>query len=60
MKIIKQGSLPEEREYQISCRNCGTVFEFTRKEAELNIDQREGNYLKVDCPYCKSSCTATP
>lgn len=60
MKIIKQGSLPEERDYQIGCRNCGTVFEFARKEAELVIDQREGNYLKVHCPHCKNSCTTTP
>lgn len=52
MKIIEHGALPEEKTYQSKCGNCKTVFEFLRKEAKYNSDQREGPFLTINCPLC--------
>ena len=53
MKIIKKGSLPEEKVKRITCRKCSTVFEFQLNEARYNIDQRDGDFYSIDCPLCK-------
>lgn len=50
MKILVVGKLPAEHQYKITCHNCGTVFEFLRKEAEYVTEQRDGDYLIVTCP----------
>ena len=50
MKVIEMGSLPEERNYRATCRHCGTVFEFLRAEAKYVIDQRDGDFLSIQCP----------
>lgn len=60
MNIIKQGVLPQEKVHQVTCRTCSTVFEFSKAEAQLVFDQRDGNYLKVNCPLCGNSCTTSP
>jgi len=52
MKILKEGKLPQEKTYTATCRDCKTVFEFKQKEAKMNYDQRDGNYLSVNCPVC--------
>jgi uncharacterized protein with PIN domain len=56
MKIIKQGELPEEKEYSATCSNCKTEFEFLRKEGKVHFDQRDGNSVVVKCPLCQKSC----
>jgi RNase P subunit RPR2 len=53
MRIIKEGKLPEKEIFQITCKNCSTVFEFFREEANVTRDQREGDYLSIACPLCK-------
>lgn len=55
MKIIKKGMLPAERVYRETCAACGTVFEFTEKEAKVCHDQRDGSYLYIDCPLCSAT-----
>jgi hypothetical protein len=60
MKIIKYGELPEEKKYQLTCFNCTTIFEFQAHEACWNEDQRDGAYLKIDCPFCHKQVTSTP
>lgn len=59
MKIITKGSLPELKTYRATCRNCKTVFEFLKKEAIFVNDQRDGSFLKVQCPLeeCKNEVT---
>lgn len=57
MRVIKQGQLPEEKLYTITCFNCKTQFEFARKEAQYQSDWRDGDFLRIDCPLCKNSCT---
>jgi uncharacterized protein with PIN domain len=56
MRIIKQGKLPEEKEYECTCRYCKTEFAFRQGEAETVYDQRDGNSLKILCPTCKREC----
>lgn len=50
MRIIKEGKLPGEKLYVTSCRSCKTVFEFTRKESKMVYDQRDGDFLQIQCP----------
>lgn len=51
MNIIKAGKLPEEKQYQTTCDRCKTIFTFKQKEAEYVSDQRDGDFLKVKCPF---------
>jgi len=57
MKIIKQGVDPKTHVYRCTCFICETEFEFKKKEAKYNSDQRDGDYLSIDCPTCKKNCT---
>lgn len=53
MKIITPGRLPDFIEIRAACINCGTVFEFTPKEATRQSDQRDGDYYyEIPCPLC--------
>lgn len=57
MKIIKRGVLPQEKEYEVTCTRCTTIFSFLQKEAEVMHGFHEAAYLKILCPVCKHSCT---
>jgi len=54
MIIIKRGTIPAERIYEATCRVCNTEVSFLQKEAKINYDQRDGNYLTIKCPVCES------
>jgi len=60
VKIIKRGQAPEEKTYRSTCRNCLTIVEFKRRDAKFTADQRDGDYLSVDCPVCAHRIYATP
>lgn len=53
MKIIKQGIDPKTLVYKGSCNNCSTEVEFDRSEGKVTYDQRDGDYISVECPTCK-------
>ena len=55
MKIIFKGTLPGAREYQASCTNCKTIFEFVASEGKIHVDQRDGDYVTIACPVCYKS-----
>lgn len=55
IKIIKRGVDPAKKLYQGTCHNCATVVEFPRSAAKYNADQRDGDYLSVDCPVCNQT-----
>ena len=57
MRIIKKGKISEEKEYELQCKNCSTVFAFFRKEVDFHYDQRDGNFVSVSCPLCKKLIT---
>ena len=59
MKILEKGIPPEERKHTLTCHVCQTKFEFFEKEATVTYDQRDGNYLRIDCPVCKHTLTKT-
>lgn len=55
--VIKQGKLPEDVEYEVECYKCRTIFSFKAKEAEKVYDQRDGDFLSINCPICKNKVT---
>ena len=57
MKIVKQGRVPEKREYKVGCDNCDTVFIFEQGEAKYVSDQRDGDFLQINCPTCGKAVT---
>jgi RNase P subunit RPR2 len=57
MKIIKRGQVPGNEVYRLDCNHCHTEFEIEAKEAKYNSDQRDGDYLSIECPICKTVCT---
>lgn len=57
MEIIKKGELPAEKLYTLTCRYCSTEFRFKQGEAKRISDQRDGNYLSINCPLCHRQCT---
>lgn len=60
VQIIKRGTPPSEREYRICCYSCKTVFQFKQSEATLHPDQRDGDYVAIQCPVCgKRETTST-
>lgn len=58
VEILRKGRLPGDDKYTTACHKCGTVFSFLRKEAEHKpaTDQREADYLSINCPLCHSPC----
>lgn len=59
IKIIKQGKLPQEREYMFRCYNCKTEFSATEADGKRYFDQLGGDYIEVICPLCEHECTST-
>lgn len=59
MKILKQGQLPEDKEFTTTCRRCKTEFQFKKSEGKETSDQRDGNYVSINCPLpgCGNLCT---
>jgi len=53
MKILERGQIPNEQLYEIRCTKCRTLFQFQQQEAKYHSDQRDGDYLMIDCPVCK-------
>lgn len=55
IEIIRKGTPPAERKYKTTCPNCKTTFSFLQKDTSYKGDQRDGDYLAVDCPVCKTT-----
>lgn len=56
INIIERGEPPSEKTYTTSCYNCKTKFSFQGKDAKTSFDQREGDYLMINCPVCHNPC----
>ncbi len=57
MKIIHLGSAPENRVHQAICYHCRSTVEFEQREAEHVNDQRDGDFLRIECPVCRHMIT---
>lgn len=52
IEIIRRGHLPENDRFEAQCHNCHTQIAFLRSDGKLTFDQRDGDFLTVDCPHC--------
>ena len=52
MRIIERGEIPSERVHEVRCSNCYSKIEFQEHEAKKTYDQRDGNYMIIECPVC--------
>lgn len=57
MRIIRQGKLPEMELFEVTCDRCKTLFEFEKVEAKITSDQRDGDFMTIDCPLCHKPVT---
>lgn len=58
MKIMRPGKVEAERLFKVTCRNCDCQFEFKHHEGEVIRDQRDGDYIRINCPTCMTFVTA--
>lgn len=54
IRILKRGTPPEKKIYNIECRRCQSILEFERESAETHPDGRGGFFLSISCPVCKA------
>ncbi len=61
MKIIKQGERPEDRTWETTCSNCGTVICYKQDDMKFQASvEHEGfnwyppsrSYSYIICPIC--------
>lgn len=57
VEILNRGIPPAEKLFDVTCPNCASELRFTRGEAVLYSDWREGDYLHITCPVCRHSVT---
>jgi hypothetical protein len=50
MEILVRGISPTEKEYVGDCYYCNTRVKFKAREGKSTYDQRDENYISVDCP----------
>lgn len=55
IEIIRRGHLPENDRFEAQCHNCKSYIAFLRSDGKLTFDQRDGDFLTVDCPHCGKS-----
>ena len=53
MRVIKSGKRPKDKLKKMKCIECKTVFQFRMSEAESVLDDRDGDYYRINCPMCK-------
>lgn len=58
IEIIKRGKPPGEIGYEVTCHNCKSELRFKGSDAKYSNDQRDGNYLSIDCPVCHRKVTS--
>ena len=57
IEIIERGSLPENDVFDAQCWKCRSKLRFLRSDAKLTSDQRDGDFLTVECPVCGEPVT---
>jgi len=54
MEIVKRGTLPGEREFDVTCRTCQSEIKFRQSEGSVTNSQRDGSFVTIVCPVCGS------
>jgi hypothetical protein len=57
MEILHRGIPPSERTHEATCITCQTKIRFKQGEAKYQSDQRDGDYLSIECPVCNRTIT---
>ena len=52
MEILKKGELPQEKQADFNCNNCGSELRAKISEGKITYDQRDGDYVTFVCPVC--------
>lgn len=60
IRIIKQRTDSLSKPMRVKCPGCTSTIEFTREDAKLVYDQRDGSYYEIQCPCCPRRITKTP
>lgn len=50
MRIIQAGFVEENLHYIGICNHCKCKVEFSRAEAKVTRDQKDGDYVSISCP----------
>ena len=53
-KILRQGTLPEEKTYDLTCSKCSTLARFTGDEKKYAPGRYNESYWEFKCPYCQA------
>ena len=57
IEVVELGTPPDQVEYETRCQKCQSKLKFKRSDAKYVNDQRDGDYLTVECPVCKNLVT---
>lgn len=55
IEILNRGQLPQDVTYRVTCKCCNSLLRFKRSDADLRHDQRDGDFLAIECPVCHLS-----
>jgi len=56
IKIIKSGKTTLPKTKEVTCL-CKCKFSFTKEDATLHLDFRDGDYYSICCPECAYETT---
>ena len=56
-EIIKEGVAPSKKTAEMTCSNCGCIFEAAKEEFAYQADQRGDDFWVIICPT--DSCNKT-
>lgn len=57
IEILEKGTPPAARTYTARCRKCTSLLRFAQSDAEYQHDQRDGDFLAIECPVCRAALT---
>jgi hypothetical protein len=62
IRIVREGKLPEDKDYTGTCNYCSTVIECKQRDGELKYAHQldgGGGYISLKCPKCNRTMQAS-
>jgi hypothetical protein len=53
IEVVRRGKAPEDVVYKADCYTCKSVLKFKREDGKITYDQRDGDFLTIECPVCE-------